>query len=71
VYPEPTAKTKKRESFKPKKINSDVTDAEVEESMLALKRQYAKYDKVEEITIDTFAKIKFSIVNKDALEIDK
>jgi len=64
VYPEVEVKDDKRKTNKMKKIDTKANDAEVEESLNNLKKNYAEYKDTNKITKDTVSKAWLEFLNK-------
>ena len=71
VYPEVEKKDDKWKSNKMKKIESKATDAEVEDALINLKKNYADYQDTDKIEKDTVSKIGLDFLDKDGTELEK
>jgi len=54
-----------------KKIESKATDAEVDEALLNLKKNYADYQDTDKIEKDTVSKVAIDFLDKDGTELEK
>jgi trigger factor len=64
VYPEIEIKDDKRKTNKMKKIDTKASDAEVDDSLDNLKKNYAEYKDTNKIEKDTVSKISLDFLNK-------
>ena len=64
VYPEIEVKDDKRKTNKMSKINTDASDAEVEDSLNNLKKNYAEYKDADKIEKNTVSKVSLDFLNK-------
>ena len=71
IYPEVEVKDDKWKKNKMKKIESKATDAEVDEALLNLKKNYADYQDTDKIEKDTVSKIAIDFLDKDGTELEK
>lgn len=71
IYPEVEVKDDKWKRNKMKKIESKATDAEVDEALLNLKKNYADYQDTDKIEKDTVSKIAIDFLDKDGTELEK
>ena len=71
VYPEIEESDKKREKLTLKKIETLVTEQDIDQALDVLKRQYAEYKNVDEITEWTITKVRFATFDVDGGLLDK
>jgi FKBP-type peptidyl-prolyl cis-trans isomerase (trigger factor) len=71
IYPEVEVKDDKWKKNKMKKIESKATDAEVDEALLNLKKNYADYQDTDKIEKDTVSKVAIDFLDKDGTELEK
>lgn len=71
VYPEVTVKDDKWKTKKMKKLESKVTEDEVNEALINLKKNYADYQDTDKIEKDTVSKIGLDFLNKAGEELEK
>jgi len=71
VFPEIEIKDNKREKEKVNKIDTVVTEDEVNDAVENLKRNYAQYEETNEINNETVSKIQVSFLDKTDTEIEK
>ena len=71
IYPEVEVKDDKWKKNKMKKIDSKATDAEVEDALINLKKNYADYVDTDKIEKDTVSKIWLDFLDKDWNEVEK
>lgn len=64
VYPEVEVKNDKWKTKKMKKVESKATDAEVDEALINLKKNYADYQDTDKIEKDTVSKVWLEFLNK-------
>lgn len=69
VYPEIEQKDTKREKVTAPAINAEASDAEIEETMTNLKRQYASYTKADSVGENSVFKVALSFVDKTGSEV--
>ena len=71
IYPEVEVKDDKRKKNKMKKIESKATDAEVDDALINLKKNYADYQDTDKIEKDTVSKVAIDFLDKDDIELEK
>lgn len=71
VYPVVETKNQNYTKVKMWTINPDVTDAELDDAMLNLRKQFATYDNTDTVAIDTTNRMRMQFLDADGVEIDK
>lgn len=71
VYPVVTTKNQNFTKIKMSTVNSDLTDAELDDAMLNLRKQFATYDNTDTVAIDTTNRMRMHFLDADGQELDK
>ncbi len=71
VYPAVETKNQNYTKVVMNKINSDLTDAELDDAMSNLRKQFATYDNVDTVAIDTTNRMRMTFIDKAGEELDK
>lgn len=69
VYPDTTQKNDAWMKLKAKPVTSEVTDAEVADTMFNLQRQYANYKEATQVGPDSVFKVNLSFIDKEGKEV--
>lgn len=71
VYPVVETKNQNFTKVKMNTVNSDLTDAEIDDAMLNLRKQFATYDNTDTVTIETTNRMRMQFLDADGQELDK
>jgi len=71
IFPEVEVANEDRKKHSLKKVDTSITQAEIDDAMIRLKKNYADYKDVDTISLDTISKVALSYLDKDGAEVDK
>ncbi len=71
VFPEVEVMNNDREKEQLPEIKSAATEKEVEEAIINLKKNYADYQDVDTVALDTISKVEMDFLDKDGKELEK
>jgi trigger factor len=71
VYPIVETKNQNYTKVKMDIISTDLTDAEIEDAMINLRKQFATYDNTDTVKIDTTNRMRMVFLDVDGEELDK
>jgi len=71
VYPEVETKNDNWKIYEAKPIDDSVEAKEIDDAILNIKRQYAEYKEVENVSLDSIFKVRFDYKDKDGNIVDK
>ena len=71
VYPVVETKNQNYTKVAMDTINSDLTDAEIDDAMLNLRKQFATYDNTDTVTIETTNRMRMIFLDAEGQELDK
>jgi len=71
VYPDVKANNQNYTKLSMNKVNSDLSDAEIDDAMLNLRKQFATYDNTDTVQIDTTNRMRMEFLDKDGVQLDK
>ena len=71
VYPVVETKNQNYTKVVMNTINSDLSDAELDDAIFNLRKQFATYDNIDVVAIDTSNRMRMTFVDKDGKELDK
>jgi len=71
VYPQATTKNQNYTQLSIGTIVTDITESEIDDAMLNLRKQFATYDNSDVIELTTTNRMRMTFVDQDGQELDK